>query len=414
MSGSRRPSAATWLRKEIQAGRRNFAGLDFSDSNLNGLDLRGLNFRGAIFAHATLVGAKLSRSDLSHANLNRADLTGSSLAKTDLHRAECNGANFSRSDMFRLLGYRGQFRGAKFRGTYLRAADLSGAHLEEADFRRGITRAGVPHARSTSAWTDLGWVDLSQSALDEANLGDARLWRTNFAHASLREADMRGGVFSNTVLAGTDLTKVKNLEKARHLRPSHVDFDTLLLSGGLPASFLRGVGWPNELIRRAPELLLKRPTLCFISYARRDFKFTTRLHRDLEDEGIRTWRDHEHVLPGVRFGDAIDEAITSHPWQIVVLSSASLSSEWVQREVAKALALEAKEGVQRLLPIRIDDAVSSTERDWARQLRKERHIIDFAPDRPEREYRAAFAKLMEAILGGALSIKSDGGPTGVA
>jgi hypothetical protein len=63
---------------------------------------------------------------------------------------------------------------------------------------------------------------------------------------------------------------------------------------------------------------------------------------------------------------------------LLVLSEASLASEWVEDEVTKAFAEERQRKQVILMPVRIDGAVLKTGEAWAVKLRDGRHIGNFS------------------------------------
>jgi hypothetical protein len=61
----------------------------------------------------------------------------------------------------------------------------------------------------------------------------------------------------------------------------------------------------------------------------------------------------------------------------LILSTASIASEWVEDEVNKAFAEERSRKEIVLFPIRIDNQVMSTDEPWATKLRDQRNIGNF-------------------------------------
>jgi hypothetical protein len=163
---------------------------------------------------------------------------------------------------------------------------------------------------------------------------------------------------------------------------SIIDHQTLQQSGPLPLAFLRGVGLPDNLIDYLPSLLNQPIQFysCFISYSSKDQKFADRLHADLQNKGVRCWFAPHDMRTGDRFRDVIDVQIRVREKLLVVLSSASIDSEWVGDEVEAALEEERRSENRPtvLFPIRIDDAVKNTDRAWAAKIRRTRHITDFS------------------------------------
>ena len=145
---------------------------------------------------------------------------------------------------------------------------------------------------------------------------------------------------------------------------------------------------------------------CFISYSSQDDEFARRLHADLQDNGVRCWFAPEDLKIGDRVLFAIDEAIRLRDKLMLVLSEASIESDWVEHEVNKALQEEEKRGATVLFPIRIDGAVMKTEFGWAKRIRQAhrptgRHIGDFSNWKDHDEYKIAFDRLMRDLKNGA-------------
>jgi hypothetical protein len=95
----------------------------------------------------------------------------------------------------------------------------------------------------------------------------------------------------------------------------------------------------------------------FISYSSTDEAIAQRLHTDLQAAGVRCWfADLEIGAPIVR---GIDAAIRIYD-KLLILSDASVKSNWVEFEVNQALHREIEQGRTMLFPIRLDDAVLHT------------------------------------------------------
>ena len=80
----------------------------------------------------------------------------------------------------------------------------------------------------------------------------------------------------------------------------------------------------------------------FFSYARPDSEFAEKLANDLRSAGVSLWFDQYDILPGDRWDSAVQNALKSSPWLLVVLSPHSVVSENVMDEVAEALKLGKK------------------------------------------------------------------------
>ena len=80
---------------------------------------------------------------------------------------------------------------------------------------------------------------------------------------------------------------------------------------------------------------------------------------------------------GTKILDTLDQAIRLRDKVLLVLSAASIASDWVEDEVTKACAEERQRGGGVLFPVRLDDAVFATKEAWALKLRDNRHIGHF-------------------------------------
>jgi hypothetical protein len=317
--------------------------------NLRGVDLRGANLSGA-----DLRGANLGWAHLTGVTLSRAQLNGANLRAPRLLRADLSGANLCGANL----------RGAHISGTNLNGADLSTADLSSADFY-------------------------------EVDLSGAKLIKTYVGH---------------TVFANTDLSAVEGLDCVDHAGPSSVSLDTIYKSKGkIPHGFLRGCGVPEEFIEYMAFLVgtgIESYSL-FISYSTQDEEFARRLHADLQANGVRCWFAPHNIKGGEKIHLQIDEAIRIYDRLLLVLSPASMASEWVGEEIALACKKEKEQGKEVLFPIGL--CPYSEIRKWklfnadigkdsARDIR-EYHIPDFTNWEDHKAYKKAFDRLLADLKG---------------
>src|ERR1051326_6650359 len=117
---------------------------------------------------------------------------------------------------------------------------------------------------------------------------------------------------------------------------------------------------------------------CFISYSNHDQPFAERLYADLQAKGVRCWFAAHDLKIGEKFRDRIDESIRLHDKLLVVLSEHAVESDWVEDEVTRALDKERQHPERTVLfPIRLDEAVMTTQHAWASGIRLKHHIGDF-------------------------------------
>ena len=312
------------------------------------LDLRGADLRGYQLASAHLIGARLNDTNLKGATLYQARLD---------------------------------------------SADLTGAYLEGVDLRGAcLTRAKLIDANLEKA-------NLSKTVLSNARLNGASLINANFTGAYFEGTDVSDAKLAETIIVDTTLRDTIGLDSCLHLGPSFVDFQTLSRSGALPDRFLRGIGLPDLLIEYIPSIV-NRPIQyhsTFISYSNVDVEFAKHLYADLQDSGVRAWFAPEDMKIGDRFRTRIDEAIHVHEKLLLVLSEASLESNWVEKEVETAFEKERMTGQTILFPVRLDDEVIKRIKGWAADIKRTRHIGDFTEWRDTNKYKSNFQRLLRDL-----------------
>jgi hypothetical protein len=204
------------------------------------------------------------------------------------------------------------------------------------------------------------WNAWRSQAGHNGDLREANLREAGLTWANLSGADVSGSRFFETILSNVALSGCNNVDAIRHDDPSPIDIRTLQLSRTLPLPFLRGIGLPEALIEYLPSLLFGQSIQhysCFISYPSKDDGFVHRLHADLQDKGVRCWFAPHDMKSGAKILDTLDEAIRLRDKVLLVLSEASIASDWVEDEVTKAFAEERQRGGVVLFPVHLDDAV---------------------------------------------------------
>jgi uncharacterized protein YjbI with pentapeptide repeats len=278
--------------------------------------------------------------------------------------------------------------------------------LSKVDLRASyLNRATLSAANLTGA--NLSGANLQTADLSKATLTGANLSWANFNGATLRRANVQNVLFYETALGNANLRGATGLDLCRHQGPSTVDHRTLAQSGPLPIAFLRGCGLPDALIEYLPSLL-RQPFefySCFISYSTKDQEFADRLYADLQAKGVRCWFAPHDVQAGKKLHEQIDEAIRLHERLLLLLSHASMESDWVKTEIAKARKRELKERRRILFPIRLVEFEvlrdwecfdADTGKDSAREIR-EYFIPDFSRWKDHDLYQLAFERLLRNL-----------------
>lgn len=342
------------------------------NSGRGGLDLRGADLQGRRFSGLTLFDSDFTGATLAGATFVNCKFTNSHLDETSLESSHA-----SRCD----------FNNAHFRG-----ANLTGAYLVNSEFDRGdFTDSRLVRA-------NLAWTKLRRAQFVRADLTSAILQQADAPYSSFRFANVSAMDVDNTVFAASDFSGAVGLTEIHFRGPCIIDHEAVSRSGELPVSFLRGCGLPDEVIGWYESLAgAIRYYSCFISYSSQDQDFANRLHADLQNNGIRTWLSTEDLKIGDRFRAEIDEAIRLHDKLLLVLSALSISSAWVESEVETAMERERRTGRKVLFPVRLDDAVMSTDTAWAAEIRRTRHIGDFSQWTKYEKYQKSFERLIRDL-----------------
>lgn len=336
---------------------------------------------------ANLSGANLTGSNLSNADFRRANLTGAVVGDADL-----TGANLSNAE---LPGV--NLRDANLAGADLRDVDLSDKDLTEADLRGADLRGAVLFAAG------LGGVNLEGAYL---NCADLRL--ADFSGAELSRAHFGDALVDRTLLVDVDLSEAQGLVSVHHKGPSTIGIDTIYRSGGkIPESFLRGAGVPDNFITFMKSLTGAAFDFysCFISYSTKDQDFADRLYTDLQAKGVRCQFAPHDIQGGRKIHEQIDEAIRVYDKLLLILSDASMNSEWVSTEISKARKRERREDRRMLFPISLVPfgAIEVWEcfdvdagKDSAREIR-EYFVPDFSNWKSHDLYKQAFERLVRDL-----------------
>jgi hypothetical protein len=257
------------------------------------------------------------------------------LARVDLAEQDLKGINFAHVDLTR---------------TVMRAADLSGATLYQADLYgadlRGCNLTSVGMQGSKLHRTDLRG----------GNLSGADMFRADFISAQVDEVNFAASRCLTTAFSDVDLTHAVGLASVTHEGPSSIDSSTLLRSRGPEAEgFFFSAGVPLALIAAARRLSMSGPALqfnsVFISYSSEDTVIAEKIYDALRSRGVRVWFAPRNMRGGQLLFDQIDEAIQVHDRLLVLLSEASLKSNWVKTELMRAWRRELTEHRRILFPV---------------------------------------------------------------
>ena len=353
--------------------------------------------------------------DLQGIDLDGAELNDADFAQADLTDARFNGAQLYRASFRRGCLVRAQFRRANLDEAYigrayLREADFSEAMLSDVHFHgSGAIKTNFTGARLGGARFD------ENTSLHESIFDGALLVRTQFNGHNFGAPDFTSAMFDGTFIIDSDLSRCVGLENAIHRGPSTVSLGTLYRSNGnIPEAFLLGTGIPESFIPFIPSLVGAQEGIqfhsCFISYSFKDDEFAHRLHGRMRQENLRVWFAPEDGKGGRKLHEQIETQIQVHDKLLLLLSEASMKSEWVAHEIYTARQREIREKRQVLFPIALCPFEeirkwkcfdADTGKDMAREIR-EYLIPDFSDWKDHDKFEAGFEKLMRDLKADAL------------
>ncbi len=374
---------------------------DLSDADLREASLRSANLNNAILRNANLEGANLGRAWLEGAELQGATPRGAHLFGADLGKSDLREADLQDAQL-----WHARLEEADLHGANLVAADLRYSDLSRADLSRGELR------NANLASTKLLWTDLHEINLRGANLQCAHL-RNN----RIEGADLAAATMALTAVNDVDLSRVQGLEAVRHDQASSIGVDTLERTAvGLsrdPARreeveiFLRGAGVREDYLELFRSSIAKPFEVysVFIRYSHADQRFAHRLYRELQAQGIRCWLNEHPMLPGDDIGQCIDQGLRSRDKLLLCCSEASLTSWWIDDEIARAFERErrfaksAEAKVSELIPLNLDGYLESGS--WKSGRREEirsRLVADFKGwDQADATFERELERVVKAL-----------------
>jgi len=141
------------------------------------------------------------------------------------------------------------------------------------------------------------------------------------------------------------------------------------------------------------------------AYSARDEAFARRLYADLQKRGVCCWFAPSSLQGGKKLHEQIDEAIRACDRFLLIISEASMKSEWVRTEIAKAFQKEPGNGKSVLFPIRLVpfEAIRAWEmfdphsgKDLAREIGAY-YISDFSDWKNRDDYQRKLERLLKDL-----------------
>ncbi|OIP28850.1 MAG: hypothetical protein AUK47_28910 [Deltaproteobacteria bacterium CG2_30_63_29] len=209
--------------------------LDFSNTNLAGLDLRGVQLAGrdlsgadlssvkaaprangigdrqtgTNFAHTKLVNANLSSADLQSCLLNGSDMTGAILESANLSKVSMEEGSLSNASLMSTNLEGARLLRTRFDGvSHFETATVKGAqflHMCLDDLSFGESDLGETHFQFSS---------LKRVVLSDRNLTGCQFRSSDLSNAVLCRSTIQGTAFDNANLRGADIRGVTFGDKA--------------------------------------------------------------------------------------------------------------------------------------------------------------------------------------------------------
>ncbi|MFO1531851.1 MAG: toll/interleukin-1 receptor domain-containing protein [Kiritimatiellia bacterium] len=148
----------------------------------------------------------------------------------------------------------------------------------------------------------------------------------------------------------------------------------------------------------------------FLSYSHKDTSFAEALSKQLELRGLRLWFDRndietEKVLlrfdmsenENTKLVRSLERAIDRASWLLLVISSHSVQSKWVEAEVGLAI----REGTKARVPIAcllLERTIMDSAPEWVRAAASTSHVYDFSQWQNEGAWDYPLKKVLEEVF----------------
>lgn len=101
--------------------------------------------------------------------------------------------------------------------------------------------------------------------------------------------------------------------------------------------------------------------MVFLSHSSKDKPLIEEIAFELINEGVDVWLDKWEIENGDILDEKINQGITESCFVILFLSSNSLKSSWVQKELNETLTREGRENKKYLLPVKLTECTLTSE-----------------------------------------------------
>jgi uncharacterized protein YjbI with pentapeptide repeats len=346
------------LLQRYRSGERSFAGEDLTDLHLPGEILKDSNFSGCMFADCRIAGSVFDGSNFTGAEFDGCNAIEASFVRCDFTDAFLMESALGCADFFQ--------------ATFDRVRLMS--NCREAFFvLASFTDSAIVGVRFDAAI--FGYTRIERSILSACSFPDVRV---------VAPCDIDAASANSSIVVGVSAVS--------RLRPGAENYAVLrkelFETLNTTRSFFARTGVDIEHLKSYSSVLGELPNDAievFLSYSSADEGFAEALYVRLRELGVRTWMAPHALRSGRHLSGEISEAIGNTSNVILILSQASMSSNWVATELRATFEAVRSGTVRRLHPVRLapleiietwslNDAESGT--DLAQAVR-ENTIHDF-------------------------------------
>lgn len=189
------------LHTDRQASELDFACLDLSNMNLDGVDFSHCLMEQVNLKGASLVGANLQGAILARANLTSANLTSANLTDCNLGDSICHETIFDKATLHRTKLSKSDLKGARFQASDIDQPEVLELELEGVNFE----------GASIASWPFL------EMTIHDVNFNKAKLKSCSFINCRMNACDFTRADLPSTTWANCNLSNINftqsNMEK---------------------------------------------------------------------------------------------------------------------------------------------------------------------------------------------------------
>lgn len=120
-----------------------------------------------------------------------------------------------------------------------------------------------------------------------------------------------------------------------------------------------------------------KPKELFLSHSSQDLLIANRISETLRKHGVPVWYSPTNILTAQQWHDEIGKALKRCDWFMVLLSSHSVASKWVKRELHYALRHNQYDN--HIMPVIIEDC-DYEELSWTLDMFQMTNFTNSEPD----------------------------------